>query len=94
MASAGLLHLLWLHLPPPTTTTTSLRDNFLLTAQPAELRDYDSTAVSLGSIKGARLSGLGIDGGYELLAREESNIAGIHDWRPAAEITNDCGALV
>lgn len=51
----------------------------LLTARQAVLPDYDSAAVSLGSIKGARLSGLGIDGSYELLAREESNIAGIHD---------------
>lgn len=51
----------------------------LLTAQQAALRDYDSAAVSLGSIKGARLSGRGIDGSYELLAREESNIAEIHD---------------
>lgn len=42
----------------------------------------------------ARLSACRIDGSYELLAGEESNIAGIHDWRPAAEITNDCGALV
>lgn len=55
------------------------RSNFLLTARQAALRDYDSAAVSLGSIKGARLSGRGIDGSYELLAREESNIAGIHE---------------
>lgn len=42
----------------------------------------------------ARLSPCRIDGSYELLAGEESNIAGIRNWRPAAEITNDCGALV
>lgn len=46
----------------------------LLTTQSNLLRDYDSGAVSSESIKSVRLSACRIDGSYELLTEEESNI--------------------
>lgn len=46
----------------------------LLTAHSNLPRDYDSVAASSESIKSARLSACRIDGSYELLAGEESNI--------------------
>lgn len=48
----------------------------LLTTQSNSLRDYDSVAVSSESIKSVRLLACRIDGSYELLAEEESNIGG------------------
>lgn len=63
-----VLYLYWSHSCATTST--------LYTTQSNLLHDYDSVAVCSESIKSARLSACRIDGSYELLGGEESNIGG------------------